>query len=142
MATVVSIPEGVEPLPEGRLHDPALAASPYVLFVGVHKPHKNLTGLLDAMALAFPKEDVRLVLAGPPSPFTAQLRRRAAHVASRSADLAARKHDQEQRGQRHDRQRYQRSPPVEQARDRGARQAHGEVQTPTSWFPGRDTQAA
>jgi glycosyltransferase involved in cell wall biosynthesis len=77
---IVSIPEGVEPLPEGRLHDPALAAFPYVLFVGVHKPHKNLTGLLDAMALAFPKEDVRLVLAGPPSPFTAQLRRRAASL--------------------------------------------------------------
>jgi len=77
-ARIVSIPEGVEPLPEGRLPDPALAASPYVLFVGVHKPHKNLTGLLDAMALAFPEGQARLVLAGPCSTFTARLRRRAA----------------------------------------------------------------
>ena len=63
-ARIVSIPEGVEPLPDGRLPDPSLAASPYVLFVGVDKPHKNLTGLLNAMALAFPEGDVRLVLAG------------------------------------------------------------------------------
>jgi len=74
---IVAIPEGVEPLPEGRLHDPGLAASPYVLFVGVHKPHKNLAGLLEAMALAFPEGNVRLVLAGSPSAFTAELRRRA-----------------------------------------------------------------
>ena len=65
-ARIVSIPEGVEPLPEGRLPDPALAASPYVLFVGVHKPHKNLRSLVEAFS------------AGPCSTFTARLRRRAA----------------------------------------------------------------
>ncbi|HYR52869.1 MAG TPA: glycosyltransferase family 1 protein [Candidatus Dormibacteraeota bacterium] len=79
-ARIVSIPEGVEPLPDGPLHDPEIAASPYVLFVGVHKPHKNLAGLLDAMALAFPQGEVRLVLAGIPSAFTAELRRRAASL--------------------------------------------------------------
>jgi len=79
-ARIVSIPEGVEPLPDGGLHDPALAASPYVLFVGVHKPHKNLARLLDAMALAFPEGEVRLVLAGPSSTFTAELRRHAASL--------------------------------------------------------------
>lgn len=79
-ARVVAIPMGVEPPPRGALHDPSLAAAPYVLSVGVHKPHKNLMGLLDAMALAFPSGNVRLVFAGPTSVLTPALRQRAASL--------------------------------------------------------------
>jgi len=75
---VVAIHQGVEPPPCGPLHDPALAAAPYVLSVGVHKPHKNLLGLLDAMAFAFPAGSTRLVFAGPYSQLTPALRERAA----------------------------------------------------------------
>ncbi len=75
---VVSIPAGVEIPRSGPLHDPSLAEAPYVLSVGVHRPHKNLAGLLDAMALAFPSGNTRLVLAGPFSALTPALRERAA----------------------------------------------------------------
>ncbi len=77
---VVAIPQGVEPPARGPLHDPSLASRPYVLSVGVMKPHKNLSGLLDAMALAFPTGGVRLVLAGPTSSLTQALRDRAASL--------------------------------------------------------------
>lgn len=76
-ARVVSIPAGFETPPRGPLHDPSLAGAPYVLFVGTHKPHKNLFGLLEAMALAFPSGRTRLVLAGPLSALTPALRERA-----------------------------------------------------------------
>ena len=77
-ARVVAIPEGFETPPHGPLHDPSLAETPYVLSVGVHKPHKNLIGLLEAMALAFPSGNTRLVFAGPFSALTPALRERAA----------------------------------------------------------------
>lgn len=75
---VVAIPMGVEAPPRGPLHDPSLAEWPYVLSVGVHRPHKNLIGLLEAMALAFPSGNTRLVLAGPLSASVPALRERAA----------------------------------------------------------------
>jgi len=79
-ACVIAIPPGLEAPPQGPLHDPSLAGAPYVLSVGVHKPHKNLDGLLEAMALAFPSGQTRLVLAGPLSPLTPALRARAASL--------------------------------------------------------------
>jgi glycosyltransferase involved in cell wall biosynthesis len=79
-ARVIALPAGVDPPFRGSLHDPSLASRPYVLSVGVMKPHKNLSGLLDGMALAFPTGGVRLVLAGPTSSLTQALRDRAASL--------------------------------------------------------------
>lgn len=51
---------------------------PYVLFVGVLRPHKNILGLLEAFSLLRKRSpDVTLVLAGPEDPRYPEIRRRA-----------------------------------------------------------------
>jgi len=57
---------GVPFTPLGRKYDPGY---PYLLYVGSHKPHKNLARLLKAFAISRIANDVRLVMTGKPSPF-------------------------------------------------------------------------
>jgi glycosyltransferase involved in cell wall biosynthesis len=49
----------------GPKYDPGF---PYVLYVGSHKPHKNLPRLLRAFAISRISNEVRLVMTGKPSP--------------------------------------------------------------------------
>jgi glycosyltransferase involved in cell wall biosynthesis len=49
---------------DGQKHDPGY---PYLLYVGSHKPHKNLPRLLRAYAASGICDDVRLVMTGAPS---------------------------------------------------------------------------
>jgi glycosyltransferase involved in cell wall biosynthesis len=49
---------------DGPRHEPGY---PYLLYVGSHKPHKNLPRLLRAYAISGICQDVRLVLTGIPS---------------------------------------------------------------------------
>jgi len=50
---------------DGAKHQPGF---PYLLYVGSHKPHKNLPRLLKAFAISGVSSDVRLVMTGKPSP--------------------------------------------------------------------------
>jgi len=63
---VVNVGNGVgEPFnADGPKHEPGY---PYLLYVGSHKPHKNLTRLLRAYAISGIHQDVRLVMTGTPS---------------------------------------------------------------------------
>ncbi|HQR66621.1 MAG TPA: glycosyltransferase, partial [Thermoanaerobaculia bacterium] len=64
-AKLVVVPNGVGP--EFRAGAPAAAGTPYLLFLGNDKPHKNLDGLLEAFSLlraAHP--ELRPLLAGVP----------------------------------------------------------------------------
>ncbi len=60
---IVNVGSGVGPpfTPEGKRHDPGY---PYLLYVGNHKPHKNLGRLLEAFAASGIHKDVCLVLTG------------------------------------------------------------------------------
>jgi glycosyltransferase involved in cell wall biosynthesis len=63
---VVNVGNGVgEPFTAfGPIHEPGY---PYLLYVGSHKPHKNLTRLLQAYAISGIGQDIRLVMTGAPS---------------------------------------------------------------------------
>ena len=50
---------------EGPRHEPGY---PYLLYVGSHKPHKNLHRLLEAYGVSGTREEVKLVITGKPSP--------------------------------------------------------------------------
>jgi glycosyltransferase involved in cell wall biosynthesis len=50
--------------PDGPRHEPGY---PYLLYVGSHKPHKNLDRLLKAYAISDTCREVRLVMTGTPS---------------------------------------------------------------------------
>lgn len=56
---------GGEFAPEGATYRPGF---PYLLYVGNHKPHKNLPRLVKAFARAREREGLHLALTGPPSP--------------------------------------------------------------------------
>jgi len=64
---IVNVGNGVgEPFgPNGLRHQPGY---PFLLYVGSHKPHKNLSRLLKAYAAAKICRDVRLVVTGTPTP--------------------------------------------------------------------------
>jgi O-antigen biosynthesis alpha-1,2-mannosyltransferase len=49
---------------DGPRHEPGY---PYLLFVGSHKPHKNLHRLLEAYGISGVCEEVRLIMTGKPS---------------------------------------------------------------------------
>ena len=63
---VVNVGNGVgEPFSAiGPKHDPGY---PYLLYVGSHKPHKNLPRLLKAYGISGVRQDVKLVMTGTPS---------------------------------------------------------------------------
>jgi glycosyltransferase involved in cell wall biosynthesis len=63
---VVNVGNGVgEPFTiDGPKYEPGY---PYLLYVGSHKPHKNLTRLLQAYAISGIGQDIRLVMTGTPS---------------------------------------------------------------------------
>ena len=63
---VVNVGNGVgEPFTaDGAKHEPGY---PYLLYVGSHKPHKNLPRLLEAYEASGTYDDVRLVMTGTPS---------------------------------------------------------------------------
>ena len=50
--------------PDGPRHEPGY---PYLLYVGSHKPHKNLDRLLKAYAISDTSREVRLIMTGTPS---------------------------------------------------------------------------
>jgi glycosyltransferase involved in cell wall biosynthesis len=52
-------------VPDGEPHDPGY---PYLLYVGNHKPHKNLARLIRALAQLRDGSSLRLLLAGPAEP--------------------------------------------------------------------------
>jgi glycosyltransferase involved in cell wall biosynthesis len=56
---------GEEFTPDGEIHEPGY---PYVLYVGNHKPHKNLGRLVQALARLGRGHSLRLVLAGAVEP--------------------------------------------------------------------------
>jgi glycosyltransferase involved in cell wall biosynthesis len=56
---------GEEFTPDGEIHEPGY---PYVLYVGNHKPHKNLARLVRALAQVRREHSLRLILAGPVEP--------------------------------------------------------------------------
>jgi glycosyltransferase involved in cell wall biosynthesis len=56
---------GEEFTPDGDRHDPAF---PYLLYVGNHKPHKNLGRLIRALAQLRDGSSLRLLLVGPVEP--------------------------------------------------------------------------
>jgi glycosyltransferase involved in cell wall biosynthesis len=56
---------GSEFTPDGELHDPGY---PYLLYVGNHKPHKNLGRLIRALAQLRDGSSLRLLLVGPVEP--------------------------------------------------------------------------
>jgi glycosyltransferase involved in cell wall biosynthesis len=64
---IINVGNGVgEPFVlSGPRHEPGY---PYFLYVGSHKPHKNLDRLLDAYARSGVTGDVRLIISGPPEP--------------------------------------------------------------------------
>lgn len=72
-ARLVAIPPGIRVPADSPLPDWAPRV-PYVLYVGVQKPHKNLETLLKAFVHAFPSEGVALVMAGPETDYTERLR--------------------------------------------------------------------
>jgi glycosyltransferase involved in cell wall biosynthesis len=66
------------PTPETELRDRLeLGARPVLLSLSAKRPHKNLGGLLDALALIAPERRPVAVLPGYPTPHEAELRERA-----------------------------------------------------------------
>jgi glycosyltransferase involved in cell wall biosynthesis len=62
---VIQAAAGEEFTPEGDAHEPGY---PYLLYVGNHKPHKNLARLIRALAGLSERRSLRLLLAGPVEP--------------------------------------------------------------------------
>jgi glycosyltransferase involved in cell wall biosynthesis len=56
---------GDEFTPDGEIHEPGY---PYLLYVGNHKPHKNLARLVRALAQLRERHPLRLLLPGPVEP--------------------------------------------------------------------------
>lgn len=72
------IPDDVQPVPEDELRRKLeLGDGPVVLSVSAKRPHKNLERLLDAFARVSVEPPPTLVVTGYPTPFEAELRRRA-----------------------------------------------------------------
>lgn len=69
---VINVGYGVsdEYCPEGERHTPGY---PYLLFIGNHKPHKNLPRLFVAFALSRVSDKVKLLLSGEPDKSTTDL---------------------------------------------------------------------
>jgi glycosyltransferase involved in cell wall biosynthesis len=65
---------GEEFTPDGDRHEPGF---PYLLYVGNHKPHKNLGRLIQALAQLRDGSSLRLLLVGPVEPELLALARRA-----------------------------------------------------------------
>lgn len=65
---IVVVGNGVGPPfgPDGPHHDPGF---PYLLFVGLRRPHKNVDRLIEAFAASGLAEELRLVFAGPSDPW-------------------------------------------------------------------------
>lgn len=61
---IVVIPLGVDDAPGEPV--PWQRARPYLLYVGNHRPHKNLTCLVEAWASLAPEYELDLLLTGPP----------------------------------------------------------------------------
>jgi glycosyltransferase involved in cell wall biosynthesis len=75
----VGTPPDVAPTPEAELRARLdLGARPVVLSLSAKRPHKNLRGLLDALARIPPERRPIAVLPGYPTPHEAELRDRAA----------------------------------------------------------------
>jgi glycosyltransferase involved in cell wall biosynthesis len=62
---IINVGNGVGPSfsPFGRKYDPGY---PYLLYVGSRKAHKNLFRLLQAYSVSEVRQDVRLIISGPP----------------------------------------------------------------------------
>ena len=64
---VVGIGVGSSFAPSGKSHEPGYD---YLLYVGAHKPHKNIPRMIEAFGKADIPEGVRLILTGEPCPAT------------------------------------------------------------------------
>ena len=62
---IIRAAAGHEFTPDGESHEPGY---PYLLYVGNHKPHKNLPRLVRALAQLRKRHSLRLLLAGPVEP--------------------------------------------------------------------------
>jgi glycosyltransferase involved in cell wall biosynthesis len=62
---IINVGNGVGPpfSPAGRKYEPGF---PYLVYVGSHKSHKNIPGLLKAFAISAVRKDVKLLLIGDP----------------------------------------------------------------------------
>jgi glycosyltransferase involved in cell wall biosynthesis len=81
----VGTPPDVAPTPEAELRERfALGERPLVLSLSAKRPHKNLRGLLDALALIAPERRPVAVLPGYPTPHEAELR---AHAETLGVDV-------------------------------------------------------
>jgi glycosyltransferase involved in cell wall biosynthesis len=71
-------PPAVPPTPEAELRDRlGLGDRPVVLSASAKRPHKNVAGLLDALAQIPPERRPMLVVPGYPTPYEAELKQHA-----------------------------------------------------------------